>query len=64
MLGGAVRGGFYGPELTEDDLLEEYLSYAVDFRSIYKEILDRHLGVDPAPVFPEPLERETLLGLL
>jgi uncharacterized protein (DUF1501 family) len=64
VLGGAVNGGMYGPELTEDDLNEKYPSYAVDFRSVYKEVLDRHLGADAGAAFPEPLETETTLGIL
>ncbi len=64
LLGGAVRGGVYGREHTEEDLLREHTPYDVDFRSIYKEILERHFGVDPAPVFPEKQEREQRLNLL
>jgi hypothetical protein len=36
----------------------------VDFRSIYMDILQNHLGADPAPVFPEPLEKTNNLGLI
>ncbi len=54
LAGGAVRGGAYGPELTDADLDLEYLDYAVDFRDVYRSLLGEHLGVDPAPVFPEP----------
>lgn len=64
MLGGAVRGGAYGPDLTEADLQAEFPTYGVDFRSIYKEILDRHMGTNPAPVFPEALQTETTLGIV
>lgn len=62
--GGAVRGGIYGPDLVEADLLGEFPSYAVDFRDLYREILAVHLGVDPAPVFPEPQPTNTTLGFL
>ncbi len=64
LVGGAVNGGTYGPDLGDADLLGEYPEYAVDFRAIYKEVLRDHLGADPAPVFPEPLETETDLGLI
>jgi uncharacterized protein (DUF1501 family) len=64
LVGGAVRGGTYGPDLVEADLEAEYLSYAVDFRSVYKEVLSDHLGVDPAPVFPEPQEVDVTLGVV
>jgi uncharacterized protein (DUF1501 family) len=67
VVGGAVDGGAsYGPDLTDADLTTRngYPAYAVDFRSIYKEVLQDHLGADPAPVFPEALPIETTLGLL
>ncbi len=64
LVGGAVKGGTYGPGLVEADINAEYPSYAVDFRAIYKEVLGNHLGADPAPVFPEPLEIDTTLGLI
>ena len=54
LCGGAVRGGLYGPRETDADLAAEALPYAVDFRSVHAEVLDKHLGVaDPAPIFPE-----------
>jgi len=64
LVGGAVQGGVFGPNLTDADLNSEYASYAVDFRSIYKEILADHMGFDPAPVFPEALVIENSLGLV
>jgi len=64
LAGGAVRGGVRGPDLTDADLNAEYPSYAVDFRSIYKEILNHHMGFDPAPVFPETLPIDTTLGIV
>jgi uncharacterized protein (DUF1501 family) len=63
-IGGAVHGGVFGPDLVDADLNSEYPAYAVDFRSIYKEVLSRHLGTDPAPVFPEPLQIEQVLGVV
>lgn len=67
LVGGSVNGGAsYGPDLTDADLTTRagYPSYAVDFRSIYKEVLQDHLGADPAPVFPEALPADTTLGLI
>jgi uncharacterized protein (DUF1501 family) len=64
VIGGAVQGGVLGPNLTDADLNSEYPSYAVDFRSIYKEILADHMGLDPSPVFPEALAIENSLGLV
>jgi uncharacterized protein (DUF1501 family) len=64
VVGGGVRGGMYGPDLVEADLLSEYPSYEVDFRKIYKELLEDQLGEDPVPVFPEALEKDAALGLI
>ena len=64
VLGGDVRGGVYGPDLVNADINAEYPSYAVDFRSIYMEALANHMGADPAPIFPEPLEKTVNLGIL
>ncbi|MCE9638456.1 MAG: DUF1501 domain-containing protein [Planctomycetes bacterium] len=67
LLGGAISGGSsYGPDLTDADLTNSsgYLSYGVDFRSIYKEVLKDHLGADPIPVFPEPLAIENVLNFV
>jgi len=61
-IGGAVRGGMYGPELTSELVMAPVLPVGVDFRSVYHELLADHLAVDPAPVFDEPFLR-TSLGL-
>ncbi len=63
-LGGAVTGGVYGSDLTEADLLLEYPAYQSDFRDIYREALDVHLGFPPDPVFPEEQPLHTTLGYL
>jgi uncharacterized protein (DUF1501 family) len=53
-LGGAIHGGVYGPAYTASTLTDfEELPGVVDFRAIYANVLRRHLGVDPTPVFPE-----------
>lgn len=67
VLGGAVTGGIYGPDLTEADLEPDNLEYAVDFRSVYAEIVGSHFGLDQAAtalVLPEAQELETTLGFL
>jgi uncharacterized protein (DUF1501 family) len=64
--GGSVNGGqSYGPNFSNSDLtnVSGYLPYEIDFRSIYKEILRDHMGVDPAPVFPETQEKNHDLGI-
>jgi uncharacterized protein (DUF1501 family) len=63
-LGGAVNGGAYGSGLTEGDLLLEYPPYEIDFRDLYREILQDHLGADPAPVFPESQPTSHVLGIV
>ncbi len=55
LIGGAVTGGVYGPDLTSALLDENWLPGLVDFRDIYREILTGHLGVtDFSAIFPEP----------
>jgi uncharacterized protein (DUF1501 family) len=63
LAGGGVNGGAYGPDVTDADLTEEYLPYAVDFRDVFKEVVSDHLGADPAPVFPEPQPTNVVLGV-
>jgi uncharacterized protein (DUF1501 family) len=52
VVGGSVNGGLYGeyPSLDEDKQLEGDLHFNNDFRSTYSTILDRWLGLDPAPI--------------
>jgi uncharacterized protein (DUF1501 family) len=51
--GGPMIGGTHGQDLSSADLAANYPAYATDFRDLYKDLLSGHLGVDPAPVFPE-----------
>ena len=65
LCGGAVRGGIYGTDLTDNDLLGEFLPMETDFRSVYAEVLQQHLGVtDVDVVFPEPGSVSGVLGLV
>ena len=52
VVGGSVNGGLYGeyPSLDEDKQLEGDLHFNNDFRSTYSTILDRWLGLAPAPI--------------
>jgi uncharacterized protein (DUF1501 family) len=64
VIGGAVNGGVYGPDLTEAMINEEVLEYQVDFRDVYRELLTDHLGAGSlATVFPETQPLNTTLGL-
>ena len=53
-----MKGGLYGegPNLSKLDTSGN-IPYAVDFRSVYQEILDRHLVVDSREIFNESYER-------
>ncbi|MDQ2951752.1 MAG: DUF1501 domain-containing protein [Chloroflexota bacterium] len=62
LIGDSVKGGIVGtqPSLTKLDASGN-LGYAVDFRSVYQEILDTHLGVDPKEVFSQSFEKLSVL---
>jgi len=63
--GGPVIGGLYGPPITESDVSQEnYLTYGVDFRDVYREAIATHLGADPTPIFPEAQVINTTLNYL
>src|SRR5207237_33115 len=58
LIGDGVKGGLYGetPNLAKLDQLGN-LSYAVDFRSVYQEILASHLGVDAKEILGQSYDR-------
>jgi uncharacterized protein (DUF1501 family) len=62
LIGDSVQGGLIGsqPSLTKLDASGN-LGYDVDFRSVYQEILDSHLGVDSKEVFSESFEKLSVL---
>jgi uncharacterized protein (DUF1501 family) len=52
--GGGVRGGDYGSSLSDNDIrVESNLPMEVDFRSVFGEVIDRHLGKDSTQVFTD-----------
>ena len=74
-VGGAVKGGMYGSDWTDQDFEPvignpggqnplRYPPYEIDFRDIYKAVLANHLNVDPAPVFPEKQDIDTNLDII
>ena len=64
LCGGGVNGGMYGPDLTDVDLNQNWLTSAVDFRSIYKEVLNDHMGSQLLnEVFPEAIPNDQTLGV-
>jgi len=62
LIGDPVYGGLYGeePSLTSLDNTGN-LKYAVDFRSVYQEILSGHLGADAAKILGSSFDRVSFL---
>lgn len=62
LIGDPVHGGLYGeePSLTQLDNTGN-LQYAVDFRSVYQEILSGHLGADAAQILGASFDRVRFL---
>ncbi len=58
IIGDPVKGGLYGqgPSLSKLDTSQN-VSYTVDFRSVYQEILTSHLGVDGQDILGQGFER-------
>ena len=63
VVGDAVKGGMYGeyPSLEEDKLLEGDLHFNNDFRSIYTDLLEGHLGLDAQPLVNGTFEKFNLV---
>lgn len=54
LAGGALQPGLHGAAPTDDDLARSTLPYSVDFRAIYANLLQDHLGMqNPLAVFAE-----------
>src|SRR5438105_2009023 len=62
LIGDTVKPGIYGeqPSLTKLDAGGN-MGYAVDFRSVYQEILDTHLEVDAKQVFNQSFDKISVL---
>jgi len=58
LIGDPVKGGLYGetPNVTKLDTLGN-LSYAVDYRAVYQEILNGHLGVDGKAILGQSFDQ-------
>jgi uncharacterized protein (DUF1501 family) len=64
-IGGNVNGGLYGPDITESDIADNnWLSYGLDYRDIFKEAVGNHLGGNTALVFPETQVINTTLNYI
>jgi uncharacterized protein (DUF1501 family) len=62
VVGGAVSGGIYGPDPTNADLNQENVNYQIDFRTVYKQVIESHLGLDADPIFTEAQETNASPG--
>jgi len=62
LIGDSVKSGLIGsqPSLSKLDASGN-LGYDVDFRSVYQEILESHMGVDPKEVFSQSFEKLAIL---
>jgi uncharacterized protein (DUF1501 family) len=62
LMGNPVQGGIYGqaPSLTNLDGTGN-LKYNVDFRSVYQEILNTHLGADAREILGQAFDRVPFL---
>lgn len=64
-LGGGVNGGYYGPDLTVNEMENNnWLGYDIDFRDIRKEMVNDWFGGDGDAIFPEPQDINQNLGYL
>jgi uncharacterized protein (DUF1501 family) len=63
VMGDKIKGGHYGeyPSLKAGDLVQGDLNPSMDFRSIYSTILDKWLGLDPAPIVNGTYEQPRFL---
>jgi len=58
--GGRVKGRFEAGsgltgDVTESDIADNAtMPFGFDFRDVYGDIVTSHLGLDPAPLFPDP----------
>src|SRR5215510_751906 len=61
LIGNPVQGGFYGQSPNLGALDNGNLKYTVDFRSVYQEILNTHLGADAKEILGQTFERVPFL---
>jgi len=63
VLGEKVKGGHYGemPSLKPEHLVQGDLNPNMDYRSIYSTILDKWLGLNPAPIVNGTFEQPAFL---
>mgnify|MGYP002623116036 FL=1 len=62
--GGGVSGGAFTGDLVEADLEGNQPDFSYDFREVYADLVENHLGVPPDPLFPETYPRTGDIRLL
>ncbi len=62
LIGDPVKGGMYGEAPSLTNLDNGNLKYTVDFRSIYQEILNGHLGADSKAILGDTFDRIPFLA--
>jgi uncharacterized protein (DUF1501 family) len=64
LFGGAIRPGLHGtqPNLAPDALKQGDPVFTTDFRSVYADLLARHLQADPRPILGRPFPKTTLFA--
>jgi uncharacterized protein (DUF1501 family) len=64
VIGDKVKGGHYGeyPSLKAEKLVQGDLNPSMDFRSIYSTILDKWMGMNPAPIVNGTYEQPAFLN--
>jgi len=64
VLGEKVNGGHYGemPSMKAEHLVQGDLDPNMDFRSVYSTILDKWLGLNPAPIVNGTYEKPAFLN--
>ncbi len=64
VLGEKVKGGHYGemPSMKPEHLVQGDLDPNMDFRSVYSTILDKWLGLNPAPIVNGTFEKPAFLN--
>ena len=63
-IGEKVKGGHYGemPSLEASKLVQGDLDPNMDFRSVYSTVLDKWLGLNPAPIVNGTFEQPAYLN--
>ncbi len=64
VMGGGVDGGKITGDMNEEDLNRNQPAFGYDFRELYADVIDNHLGLASAPIFPESYQNTGDIRLL